>query len=795
MFERRVRIVLGLLIAVAVGLVARAAQVQVAQAAEWRAVAQETMRRTELTETTRGRILDVKGRILAEDVPCTDAAVAYWFITEHPDEDRLYRDVARPIARERTPGYAQLPRAEQHRIVLSYMPEARARLEAMWDTLARVGGVTRAEIDATRRDIVARVEHRRKHVILARFQRATEDHARQNLSPWWRKWLLGEADAPPELGQFDETIADEEQAHVILPALSPAAYNELRKLQPTLPGLALTTSTTRHYPYANATAHVVGMLGQVDKKDLAADPDFGDELRAYLNRDRVGRGGLEQLYERRLRGARGRVDVDLETGRKHEASQPVPGSDVHTTIDAELQRDLAAAFQDVKFEWPREPGDPAKPVVRGPAPGAAVVIDVKTGAVRAIVSYPDFDPNTYDQNIATLNYDDVNRPLTNRAVAFAAVPGSTVKPIVGLAAIAEGLMGPHDTIECDGFLRINGKAITNSFRCWTESMFSGQGLARHQGGRDEHPTPDLNPGFTPPPGHLTRADALQRSCNVFFETLAVRLGEAGMNKWMAAFGLGQPTGLGLAEQRGLLLADMPPAVRNDPDEYRANVIMSGTGQSYVQATPLQIANVAATLARGGVVVRPTLTEAEAAAAVRERRDLRLDRDGLDMVRRGMEAVVLTAGGSGHGVDATLPVVIAAKTGSAQAHPLRVPLRDAYGDFILDENGRRRMRALELSTRDHENPEAPWFRRVNPMTDEKPRQSHAWFVGYAPAENPQVAFAVFVEYGGSGGASAGSVVTKLFDSLVRNGYIEPTRRLKDQPGPDGEPLYEVGKPQF
>src|SRR5687768_14347251 len=217
MFERRVRIVLVLLVVVALALLLRAAQVQVAQAGHWKAIASQTMRRSELTETTRGRILDVRGRVLAVDKPCNDAAVAYWFITEEPDEQRLYSEVARKLARQQTPGYASLSREEQHKLVLSFMPQARQKLEEMWDTLAKVGDVSRAEIDARRQEIVNRVTRRREQVVQKRFDQSIKEHEDQGVSPWWRRWLLGEADAPPVLEAFEEPIAEELQAHVILP--------------------------------------------------------------------------------------------------------------------------------------------------------------------------------------------------------------------------------------------------------------------------------------------------------------------------------------------------------------------------------------------------------------------------------------------------------------------------------------------------------------------------------------------------------------------------------------------------
>ena len=258
MFERRVRILLVVMVLSSLALLVRAGQVQIHQADQWRQVADDSMRRTRFTEPRRGSILDVNGLAIAEDVPCNDAAVAYWFIKSPPDPDRLY-GVAREIARKQ-PGYFELSRDQQHELVTSLLPQARQRLDEMWQLLAEIGGVPLEEIHATRQAIVDRVEKRREMLIRMRHRNAVAEFGAAGSSPWWRRWILGEADAPPEIEQFEETIADEMQAHVILANLSTEAYNRLRKLEDDLPGLTLKTSTVRSYPFGNPSAHVAGFL-------------------------------------------------------------------------------------------------------------------------------------------------------------------------------------------------------------------------------------------------------------------------------------------------------------------------------------------------------------------------------------------------------------------------------------------------------------------------------------------------------------------------------------------------------
>ncbi len=629
-----------------------------------------------------------------------------------------------------------------------------------------------------------------------------QEHEEQDLSPWWRRWLLGEGDAPPELAEFEEPVADEEQAHVVLRDLSNQQYNALVKLQADLPpelsnALVLRASRTRAYPMARAAAHVIGRLAEVGPDDVRDDPELADELRRYLPGDLAGRTGLERLAERELRGTRGRIDIDLEHDARDIASDPIDGGEVRTTLDLGLSKAIAKAFERVEFRWPeayeREPLEHR--IVRSPMPGAAVVIDVETGGVRAMVSYPDFDLNTFADDAANLYADELNRPTLNRATLFATVPGSTVKPIVGLGAISDGLLSYDEPIECDGHLHVvvDGKlrTYTTVGRCWTMKMFGNLAfLQRHQGGSDPHPTPALHPhARLPAPGMMTFADAVQRSCNIYFETPGHRGGEAQLASWLGDFGLGSVTGVGLPERGGLL---------PDEPDYRGmerirNNWFAAIGQGPVLATPMQMAVAAATLARGGVRVRPTLLEKDAAIALQEAVDLELDDEAVAAARRGMWAVVNTPGGSGHRLNERLPLEIGGKTGSAQADVLTIVDRDEDGQPILNEAGRPTYRRLsdpaDLSIRGRPNPLVPWYRRTNQPTDPTIEVTHAWFIGYAPADEPKYAFAVFVEYGGSGGYAAGSVAVDVVRALVEHDYLTPTRELSPEADPEN-PTYVV-----
>jgi penicillin-binding protein 2 len=774
MFERRARGVLIVLILGCLALLARAAQVQLVENDQWQTAADEAMTRTLLTEASRGRLLDRHGRVMAHDVPCNDAAVAYWFVSDPPDEARL-KLLARDLARQ-TAGYYKADTAEQIRRVEAMLPEARRQVDQFWNRLAIIADVSSNDLAVRRRTILDRVEARRRDVVLRRYQRAKAHHEAEDLSPWWRRFLLGEGEAPPELSDYEEPIADEEQAHVVLRDLSNETYNELLKLQSDLPptlsnALRLRASRTRSYPAGRAAAHVVGRVGEVNAEDLEVDPELDDELRRYLPGDLNGRVGLEAVAERQLRGTRGRIDRDLAADTRAVAVDAAGGSDVTTTIDLELSNDIRDAFQKVDFRWPD------KSIETGPAHGAAVVIDVESGGILSMVSLPDFDPNQYVELADKLYADQINRPAVNRATMTSIVPGSTVKPVVGLGAIQDGFIGPHDTIQCDGYLHVHVGGVlqtyTNTARCWTASMMGQHAhLQGHQlPTSDLHPTPSLHE--TPPePGHLTFADALQRSCNIYFETLGHRAGTEKLASWLERFGLGSRLDLGLPEREGLLPTEIPDRVLKQDAMAKTRYTWFGSiGQGYVQATPVQMANVAATLARGGVRLKPKLLLDETNEPV----DLGIDPETKRVLRAGMVAAVETEAGSGSGIRDRLPMKIAGKTGSAQADLLTVTRFDENGLPARGDDGRILYdRITAVGSQGRPNPQIPWYRRTNEPTEPRIQVTHSWFIGYAPADDPKVAFAVFVEYGGSGGVAAGSVAAQVVQALVKHEYLEATR---------------------
>jgi penicillin-binding protein 2 len=786
MFERRAKIFLAILIVLAIVLAVRAAQVQLVNHGYWNEQAVHVMTRPELIETTRGRILDRKGNVMAEDLACIDACVDYRAIPTEADEDWVH-DVA--LARLKNRMGSDFTRADkqQHdQLLQNEIAAVRSDIRKMWDVLARLGKIPAEQIDELRQGIVRRVEMRRRFVWYHKYETALKYEENREPSPWYKRWLIDQTQAAPQLDQFDVVVAEQTQPHVILSNIDNDTNNFLGKHIDDFPGLVLQPSMYRVYPYKDVAAHLIGHLAKVSQDDLRHDPNMGKELREYWPNDLIGKGGLEALCEQSLRGTRGRIERYFGDDNHIVGNvAAIAGQDVRSTIDMDLQQEVQNAFAAVVIKHEGQPDDPPLAM-----PGAAVVIKIDSGEVLAMASYPSYDPNTLDHDYPQLLSRELDVPLMNRATQFALEPGSTAKPMVGLGAVTDGKLALNGTIECTGYLVLDGHKYLDH-RCWVASMF---GEALH-GNVAHHPTPPNDPH---PTGFLTFSDGLQRSCNVFFETLADRQGMDRLGYWYGQFGLGRKTGVGIDEVPGLVPGDVPvPAIT-----HRAAVWSSGIGQQFVLATPIQMANAVATIARRGIWMRPTLLPRDLDSENSPQKnsdvvDLHLNPVAIDQAWDGMTRVVNTIAGTGKNLHMD-DLLVAGKTGSAQAAILKIPRRDEHGKLIQkiiqvpveDANGKISMEqrtvpdweTIEPGTAQNPNPLAPWYRAYG----DKPTYSttgpdqdklvHAWVIGFAPADNPKIAFAVFVEYGGSGGIAAATVGKQVLAACIAHGYLQKDARV-------------------
>ncbi len=458
-----------------------------------------------------------------------------------------------------------------------------------------------------------------------------------------------------------------------------------------LPGVSLRITPSRSYPHGAALAHVLGYVGEANQADLERDP-------RYRAGDMVGKAGLERMWETYLRGVNGGQQVEVDSlGRELRVLQEqeaIPGNTLVLSIDLELQQAAETAL--------------------GDRVGSIVAIDPRSGELLAIVSHPSFDPNHFTRGIRAAEWQELldhpRHPLTDRATQGQYPPGSTFKIIMAAAALEEGIINPFTRIHCNGKLHFGQR----DFRCW------------RKGGH----------------GSMNVHEALVNSCDVFFYQVGQRLGIEAIARYARSFGLGLPSGLEFEHEKAGTVPDSAWKKRRFGQPWYAGETLSvSIGQGYVTATPLQMAQAAATIATG-IRHRPQLVQRIDAPdgsvvktfAPEELGRLPVRETALAQVQAALQDVV----GRGTGKGAKLPHInVAGKTGTSQVVTL----------------GRERVTADKL----------PWKQR-----------DHAWFVAYAPAEEPTIAIATLVEHAeGGGGAVAAPITRKVLEAFFQ---------LQDDRGP-------------
>jgi penicillin-binding protein 2 len=474
---------------------------------------------------------------------------------------------------------------------------------------------------------------------------------------------------------------------------------------PDLPGIAIDEGQSRHYLHGEDFAHVLGYVAPVSEDEINGDPLL--ELPGF----RIGKAGIEKVYDLSLRGNGGSSEVEVNAVgrviRELNRKEGEPGTDITLTIDMDLQR---LATQRLEGES-----------------GSAVVLDVRTGDVLALVSTPGFDPNAFNRGLSNEEWhaliSNPKAPLANKAIAGQYAPGSTFKVAVALAGLEKGAINPNTTVKCWGRTRL-GNAY---FHCWK------------RGGH----------------GPVQLHDALTQSCDVYFYEVAKRVGVDRISAMARRLGLGQTLGLDLPGERPGLLPtrDWKLATIGVPWQM-GETLISGIGQGYVLATPLQLAVMTARVANGGRAVTPRIARRapppEGAEPEQPPDDLGLVPGHLQLVREGMVDVVNGRRGTARGAAIKEPgMEMAGKSGTSQVRRISKAEREA-GVF--------------------KNEDLPWKRR-----------DHALFVAYAPIDAPRYAVAVVIEHGGGGSAAAAPVAR---DILVMAQKLDAVRMADGGRDDDG-----------
>lgn len=454
-----------------------------------------------------------------------------------------------------------------------------------------------------------------------------------------------------------------------------------------LPGVTLRTRPRRSYLESGMAAHLLGYLGEIGPRQLKLQ-----KAKGYSMGDEIGQFGLERRWEEFLRGQSGGQQVEVDAlGRRvrvlHEV-EDVPGYNVVLTIDKDVQQTAYEALQGKE--------------------GAIVALDVNSGAVLAMVSTPVFDPNVFARGVTAEEWRSLTtdrlHPLNNRAIQGQYPPGSTFKIILTVAALEEGAIQPDTHLGCSGSMAFGNRV----FRDWK---------------KEGHGSVDLHRGIV-------------QSCDVYFYQVGQRLGVDRIAKYARALGLGEKTGIDLDDEKGGLIPDSEWKKRRFGQPWFPGETPSiSIGQGYVTVTPLQMANMMATVANGGTLYRPWFVrkvESLDGAVIREYgpeqiRTIPLKESTLQNLRTALADVVNSGEGTGGAAKSQI-VQIAGKTGTAQVAEMK-------GGTVKSEN-------LAYLIRDH-----------------------AWFVSYAPAEKPEIAVVVLVEHGGHGGSAAAPMAKKVIEKYM------------------------------
>lgn len=471
--------------------------------------------------------------------------------------------------------------------------------------------------------------------------------------------------------------------------VSRASALEINVRGDVLPGVSIETKSNRVYTQGSLASHVLGYIGKINEDEYEQNKD------KYQKDDYIGRTGIERLFEDYLKGENGTKQIDMTvdgtTTGEYTTKEAVGGSNVVLTIDSNLQNITENALKN-NIEKIRSGGFGKQYNAQG---GSAVVINVKTGEILAMVSCPDFEPEQFLNGISQTKYAEynANSALMNRAIQGTYAPGSIFKMVTAIAGLQEGKITTKERINDTGIYPRGRKP-----HCWIYDT-------AHVG----H-------------GSLNVIGALEKSCNYYFYETGWRLGLEKLSAYANYFGLGRKTGIELPYEASGTLAS-PQTVGEKHDTAPESTLLSASiGQSYNDFTPIQVAKYIAMIANRGKVVNPTLIKnivtsdgkqvsaTEIQDYVNEKLGITAkDTESLDISDENMNAVlegmrgVTDDTGTAAKIFQGFSIAVGGKTGSTEAGV------DKDGNDIIN----------------------------------------AWFVGFAPFDNPEIAVVGMVEGGGHG----------------------------------------------
>jgi len=474
------------------------------------------------------------------------------------------------------------------------------------------------------------------------------------------------------------------------------------------PGVDLATRQTRHYPHGELAVHALGYVSAISEQDLERI-----DRASYAGTTLIGKLGVESAFEPQLHGHNGFRQILVNAqGRSVQrqgayapelhAQSPTAGDDLVLSLDLATQQAAEDGLGDHR--------------------GAVVAIDPNNGDVLALASKPGFDPAEFARGISRSEYaalsDNEDKPLLNRALRGTYPSGSTIKPIIALAALTNHLVDPNKPEFCGGVFHLPGSAL----------LFREGKTGRH--------------------GWLDLTHAIAKSCDVYFYGLAATVGAEKIAAFMAPFGYGELTGIDISGEKAGLLPS-PEWKRKffkkpaDQVWFPGETVNFGVGQGYLLVTPLQLAHVASVIAERGKSFRPRLVTGVRGADGKIAPIAPFANPSIEGVSANDWDIAITGmvGAATFGTAAAISkgasYTIAGKTGTAQV-------------FTVSRNERLTQKVAERL------------------------KDHAWFICFAPVDAPRIAVAVLVENGGFGASAAAPIARKVMDAyLLRQSTANPS----------------------
>ncbi len=435
--------------------------------------------------------------------------------------------------------------------------------------------------------------------------------------------------------------------------ISDKSVAQIEEAKSRLYGVNVVTVPQRYYPNGTVASHVIGYVSKIGSTEYAEKKDEGYTLNSL-----TGKAGVEESFEKYLKGTDGEKKVITDSkgnvSSEVETKEAISGDNVTLTIDYRLQ--VAAENALVNTMERLRSGELTGYPVEDANSGSVVVLDVQTGEVLAMVSYPNYEINDFVGGISTENWnkikDDARNPMVNRAISGIYSPGSTFKMLVGIAGVKSGIINPDELYYDPGIYPYGYNP-----KCW---LYTDYGQTH---------------------GYIDLTGAIKGSCNCYFYDVGRRIGIDEIIKTAKTFGLGQKTGIELSqEENGVIAGETKP----ESGWYLGDTLAASIGQSYNAYTPIQLANYISAIANGGKLNKVSIIKkvensnnvevglkelleysANFTKVDFEARDVGIDENTINHVKEGMLSVTSETGGTANSIFYDSPIQVGGKTGTSQ----------------------------------------------------------------------------------------------------------------------------------